>query len=118
MSSYNKIIIVGRVGKDPELKTTGTGKALCKFSVATQDRKDAPTQWHNCVVWEKSAEIFAQYVKKGHKVLVEGSVRYEKYEEKMFTSIGVQRFVFLEKAGGAGASAEHQDNHNDNLFPF
>jgi single-strand DNA-binding protein len=85
----NKVILVGRVGKDAELKSTTSGKSVAKFSVATTERfkdsageKQERTEWHNVVVWGKLAEIAGQYVKKGRELLVEGSIRTESWDDK------------------------------------
>ena len=71
--SVNKVILVGRLGKDPETRFTGTGQAVCNFSLATdstyKDRsgqRQKQTEWHRIVMWGKLAEIGQQYLKKGH----------------------------------------------------
>lgn len=80
MSGVNKQILLGRLGKDPELSYTGSGKAVCKFSVATG--KGEYTQWHNIVVWEKLAELCNQYLKKGRQAYVEGETQHRSWENK------------------------------------
>lgn len=89
MASVNKVIIVGRLGKDPEMRSTPSGTSVAKFSVATDDRftdrageKQERTEWHNIVVWGKLAEICGQYLKKGKLVYLEGSIRTDSWDDK------------------------------------
>jgi single-strand DNA-binding protein len=87
--SVNKVILVGRLGKDPETRFTGTGQAVCNFSVATdstyKDRsgqRQKQTEWHRIVMWGKLAEIGQQYLKKGHLVYLEGRIQSRQWEDK------------------------------------
>lgn len=95
----NTAIIIGNLGKDPELKTTNNGKSVVSFSVATQSGKDAPTDWHNIEAWDKTAELVAQYLKKGSKCAVTGRIKYEKSEKdgvtRYFTKIVANNVEFL-----------------------
>lgn len=83
MASYQKTIILGHLGKDPELREAN-GKAVCNFSVAVSEKRGGQdhTEWFNITTWEKTAENCAQYLKKGSMVLLEGSVRLETYKKK------------------------------------
>ena len=81
MAGYNKIEIIGHLGKDPETKTTPSGKQVCNFSVAVSERKDDPTQWFNVQAWEKLADVCGQYLKKGSQVLIVGRMVSRKYEK-------------------------------------
>lgn len=88
----NKAIVMGRVGKDPELKYTPSGVAVVNFSVATSEKwkdkegnKQEKTEWHNIVAWEKKAEIVGEYVKKGDMILVEGKIETRKWEKDGIT---------------------------------
>ena len=76
----NKFLLIGNVGKDPEVITTNSGKKVAKFSLAETFGKE--TQWRNIVCWEKTAEIVEQYVKKGMKIGIDGRVTYRTYEDK------------------------------------
>jgi len=77
----NVAILCGNVGKDPELKETQGGNALCKFSLATHGgAKDKEPDWHNIVAWGRVAETCSLYVKKGDKVLVNGRISQRKWE--------------------------------------
>jgi|TARA_R100000084_G_C4649155_1_gene148617 single-strand DNA-binding protein len=85
----NKVIILGNLGKDPEAKYTSSGSCITNLTVATNRKyKDASgqlqdeTQWHRVVVFGKQAESCAEYLAKGRQVLVEGRIKYDKYEDK------------------------------------
>jgi len=111
----NKVILVGNLGKDPEVRFTPNGKALAKFSVATSERwtdqdgqKQERTEWHNVVVWGKQAETCGQYLSKGRQVYVEGSIRTRSYDDKdgnkkYITEIVARDVRFLGGGGGGGA---------------
>lgn len=94
--SVNKVILVGNLGKDPELRYTNSGVAVATFSIATNESWKDPegnlqerTQWHNIVAWRKLAEICGEYLKKGNKVYVEGRLQHRNYDDKN----GVKRYV-------------------------
>lgn len=80
----NKIFIMGRLGQEPDLKYTPSGKPVCKLSVATNDgTKEKPiTSWHSVLVWEKQGENACKYLSKGKRVLIEGRVSYRQYTDK------------------------------------
>jgi len=87
--SVNKVILVGNLGKDPEVKFTPNGVPVAKFSLATNERyKDKAgewqerTEWHNIVAWQRLAEIVGEYVKKGSKVYIEGRLQTSSWEDK------------------------------------
>lgn len=90
MSSYQKVIIMGNVGKDPEVRYTGSGTAVCSLSVATSRKwKDKSsgemqedTEWHRCVAYDRLAEIIGEYVKKGHPIFIDGRLKTRKWEDK------------------------------------
>ena len=110
----NKAIIVGNLGKDPEVRFTQSGQAMARFSVATtetwMDRENGRqerTDWHNIVVWGKQAETCGQYLAKGRQVYIEGSIRPRNYEDKegntrYTTDIVAQRVQFLGSRDGGG----------------
>jgi single-strand DNA-binding protein len=115
--SVNKVILLGNLGKDPELKYTPQGTPVAKFSLATNERfkdKDGNwqdrTEWHNITAWARTAEIVGEYVKKGSKVYIEGSLRTHSWDDKTsgqkkyMTEIIVNDLVLLGGRGeGAGA---------------
>jgi single-strand DNA-binding protein len=87
--SVNKVILIGNLGKDPEIKYTPTGVPVAKFSLATNERyKDKAgewqdrTEWHNIVCWQRLAEIVGEYVKKGSKIYIEGRLQTSSWEDK------------------------------------
>ena len=87
--SVNRVILVGRLGKDPETRYTGGGQAVCHFSLATDEsykdrsgERQKRTEWHRITVWAKQAEIAQQYLKKGSQIYLEGSIRSSEYTDK------------------------------------
>ncbi len=87
--SVNKVILLGNVGKDPEIKATGSGVVVATFSIATSERfKDKTgnwqdrTEWHNLVAYQRTAEIIRDYVKKGNKLYVEGRLQTSSWDDK------------------------------------
>lgn len=87
--SVNKVILIGNLGKDPEIKYTPSGTAVAKFSLATNERyKDKAgewqdrTEWHNIVAWQRLAEIVGEYVKKGSKLYIEGRLQTSSWDDK------------------------------------
>jgi single-strand DNA-binding protein len=87
--SVNKVFLLGNVGKDPEIRSTGSGKMVANFGLATSERyKDQQgnfqerTEWHNIVVYERLAEIVRDYVKKGSKLFIEGRLATRNWEDK------------------------------------
>ncbi len=87
--SVNKVILVGRLGRDPETRYTGSGQAVANFSVATDEsykdrngERQKRTEWHKIVVWGKQAEIAQQYLKKGSLVFIEGRIQTREWQDK------------------------------------
>jgi single-strand DNA-binding protein len=85
----NKVILVGRLGKDPEIRSTPQGSTVAKFTVATDEKftdregnKQERTEWHNIAAWGKLGEICGQYLKKGKLVYIEGSIRTDSWDDK------------------------------------
>ncbi len=115
--SVNKVILIGNLGKDPEVKYTPSGTAVAKFSLATNERyKDKEgnwqdrTEWHNITAWARTAEIAGEYLKKGRTVYIEGRLRTDSWEDKNThekkyrTEIVVENLVLL--GGGRGEGEE------------
>ena len=110
----NISIIVGRLGKDPELRYSQGGLAICKFSVATSEKKKVQdewvesTEWHNVVTFGKTAEACNEYLSKGKLVFVQGRSETSKYqkdgEEKRFTQLVAGKVKFLEPRSSEGSS--------------
>lgn len=80
-ASVNKAILLGRLGQDPEVRHTGSGKAVASFSVATDGRDDT-TEWHRIVVWDKLAEQCGQYLTKGRQVYIEGRLQTRDWTDR------------------------------------
>ena len=128
--SVNKIILIGNLGQDPELRYTSSGVAVASFSMATSESwKDQDgnvqekTQWHKLVAWRKLAEIVGEYLKKGSKVYIEGRIQYRSYDDKNgvkrdITEIVVDQMLMLDSKGAgrtndAAVSAQSQPQIED-----
>lgn len=129
--SVNKVILVGNLGKDPEVKYTPGGMAVAKFSLATSFRsKDKAsgewvdhTDWHNIVVWDKLAGIAGEYLKKGGKVYIEGRLKTDSWEDpqtkqkKYMTNVVATDLVLLGGrdggSGGGDSSSRGSSSHSD-----
>lgn len=131
MAGYEQTIIIGNVGRDPELKYLPSGSAVCNFSVAVTTRwndrqsgeKREKTNWVNVSAFNKSAEILAQYVKKGSQIMIEGTVSARAYmgqdgEPRASLDLRVNNFQFLggrgDNAGGGGGNYDNSDSNYDN----
>ncbi len=117
MASVNKVILVGNLGRDPEVRYMPNGEAVCNFSIATTENwkdksgvKQEKTEWHNIVMYRRLAEIAGEYLKKGRPVYVEGRLQTRKWEKDGVTRytteiIGDQMQMLGSKdGGGSGAS--------------
>jgi single-strand DNA-binding protein len=118
--SVNKVILVGRLGRDPELKYTASGTPFCRFSMATDDswndkgtgERQERTEWHNIVAWDRLAEICNQYLTKGKLVYIEGALQTREWDDqegnkKKITEIRARDMVML-SSGGEGAAGGGQ----------
>jgi single-strand DNA-binding protein len=104
--SLNKVVLIGHLGRDPELKYTADGTAYARFSLATSESfknkegKDVDrTEWHNITVWSKLAETCAQYLKKGARIYMEGKIRTyvdPKDDSKKYYGIQMSEMIFLD----------------------
>ena len=121
--SLNKAIIIGRLGKDPELSYTQSGTARCRLSVATSEvyfdrnnERQEKTDWHNVVVWGKQAESAGKYLEKGREVCVEGKIETRSWEDqntgqkKWITEIKAMRVIFL---GGGNKGGQGRQGSGD-----
>ncbi len=125
MSGINKVLIIGRLGQDPELKTVGSGQQVARFSIATSEnwtdrdgKKQERTEWHRIVVWGKLADLCGKYLAKGRQVYVEGRLQTRSWEDnqgqKKFTTEVVANTVqFLGSTNSAQASGGQKDNFED-----
>jgi len=115
--SVNKVILVGNLGKDPELRYTPSGAAVATFSVATTDRfkdKDGnqKTEWHNIVAWRQLAEICGKYLHKGKQVYIEGRIQTRSYDDRdgnkrYITEIVADQMQMLGRAGDEGGGGSY-----------
>jgi len=116
--TVNKVILIGNLGKDPEVRYTQSGRAVARFSIATTEfwndqegNRQERTEWHNIIVWGKQGETCAQYLAKGRQVFIEGSIRSRSYDDKSgtkryITEIIAQRVRFLGGGGGTRIAPE------------
>ncbi len=127
MSGVNKVIIVGNLGNDPEIKTVGQGGTVARFSVATSEswvgkdgQKQDRTEWHRIVVWGKQAENCAKFLSKGRQVYVEGKLQTRSWDDattgqkKYSTEIVAQTVQFLSSGAGASAGGGSYNRNNAN----
>lgn len=123
MAGVNKVIIVGNLGRDPETRYTASGSAITNITVATSEswkdkntgQKEERTEWHRVVFFSKLAEIAAQYLRKGSKVYIEGSLRtssYEKEGQKYYrTDIVANEMQMLDSRGSQNTGAQGDDGY-------
>ena len=122
MASVNKVILVGNLGRDPEMRFMPNGEAVCNFSIATTDswkdksgQKQERTEWHNIVIYRKLAEIAGEYLKKGRPVYIEGRLQTRKWQTKegqdRYTTeiIADQMQMLGGREGGGSAGYEPMD---------
>jgi single-strand DNA-binding protein len=135
--SVNKVILVGRLGRDPETRFTGGGQAVANFSVATDEtykdrngERQKRTEWHRIVAWGKKAEFAQQYLKKGSLIYIEGSIRSSEWQDKEgqkrtkveiiaseFRFIGEKREGAAAGAGGGAAARSGGDDMESHAAP-
>jgi single-strand DNA-binding protein len=113
--SVNKAILVGNLGKDPELRYTPSGTAVCTFSLATTERfknkqgeQQDKTEWHNIVVWAGLAEICGKYLTKGKQVYIEGRIQNRSYDDRdgnkrYISEVVASEMQMLSRAGEQGS---------------
>ena len=136
----NKVILVGRLGRDPEVRSTPSGSTVAKFSIATDEKftdksgeRQERTEWHNIVAWARLGEICGQYLKKGKLVYIEGSLRTDSWDDKETgqkkyrTEIVAREMKMLDRRGdeeGGGSSyagsarGSSSDSIEDDDVPF
>lgn len=116
MAGINKVILIGNLAADPEVKFTGGGQAVANFRIATSEnwkdkegKKQERTEWHRIVVWGKLAELCGEYLKKGRQCYVEGRLQTREWTDKenrknYSTEIVASNVTFLGGSGGKGSS--------------
>jgi single-strand DNA-binding protein len=125
MASVNKVILVGNLGRDPEVRYMPNGEAVCNFSIATTDswkdkngQKQERTEWHNIVMYRKLAEIAGEYLKKGRPVYVEGRLQTRKWQtrggqDRYTTEIIADQMQMLGGRDSGGSNASYDDMNQD-----
>jgi single-strand DNA-binding protein len=121
MSSVNKVILIGNLGKDPEMRYLPSGEAIANFSVATSENwtdktsgdKKEQTEWHRVVFFGRTAEVIGQYVKKGSKIYVEGRLQTRKWQDKegqdrYTTEVRGDVMRMLDRRGEGSAPMDHE----------
>lgn len=116
----NKVIILGNLGQDPDVKFTPSGSAVVNLTLATSEswkdkntgEKQDRTEWHRCVGWGKTAEIIGEYVKKGDQLFVEGKLQTKKYQKNgvdhYSTEIVIDKFQFIGGNRNQGGQNQQQ----------
>lgn len=127
--SVNKAILVGNLGRDPELRYTQSGQPVCTFSIATSeswgkgDDRQEKTEWHNVVIWARKGEVAAEYLKKGSKVYIEGRIQTRKWQDKdgkdcYTTEVVARDMQFLDsKKNGKSSTVRPSAPSDDNFVP-
>lgn len=138
MASVNKVILIGNLGRDPEVRYTQGGTAVANINLATTERWNDPsgerkekTEWHRIVVWGKQAEIAGEYLRKGKQIYVEGSLQTREWTDRegnkrYTTEVRAQRFQMLGRAddrqpvpaGGGREVAEPDPGFSEDDIPF
>jgi len=118
--SVNKVILIGRLGRDPELKYTPSGAPVAKFSIATDEvfkdrsgEQQKHTEWHNIVAWNKLAEICGEYLTKGKQVYIEGSIRSRQWEDKQTGAKRTAYEIVAQKMTMLGSKADSERTLSD-----
>ncbi len=130
-SSLNKVQLIGRLGKDPEVRSTQTGRTVTTITLATSetfgkdaDRKER-TEWHKIILWDKLGQIAGNYLRKGRQVYVEGRITYRDYMDRdnikrYTTEIVATTMVFLgskDESGGAGRAGGYNAEPSSEYAP-
>ncbi len=129
MSGVNKVILVGRLGTDPELKTVGQGQSVARLSLASSEnwtskdgQKQERTEWHRIVVWGKQAENCAKHLSKGRQIYVEGRLQTRQWEDQQgqkryTTEIIATTVQFLSAPTHSNASADQHAQGSQDFGP-
>jgi len=125
MRGVNKVILIGNLGKDPEVRYTSSGQAVANFPIATTEvstnkegNKQEYTEWHRIVAWGRLAEICGEYLTKGKPVYIEGSIRTRSWEDKSGNTRWTTEIVArnMQMLGSAGDNSS-QSNYSDDQAP-
>jgi len=123
----NRVFLIGRLGRDPEIRHTTSGSAVANFSIATDERwtdsegnRQTRTEWHNIVAWRKLAEICGQYLRKGRLVFIEGRIQTREWDDRdgnkrRTTEIVASNMQMLGGRGDADEPSRPQDQQQNNM---
>lgn len=128
MSGVNKVILIGNLGKDPELRNFEGGNVVAKFTLATNEvyrdkngNRAESTEWHNITMWGKLADIAGKFLRKGSLIYVEGKLRNRSWEDKeghkkYITEVAADNFTLLDRrsSGGGAEGEEHTTESQGN----
>jgi single-strand DNA-binding protein len=131
MASLNKVMLIGNLGKDPELRHTASGTAVATFSIATSERYknkqsgewEEKTEWHNVVLWGKQAEVAGQYLAKGRTVFIEGRLQTRKWQDRdgntrYSTEVVGETMQMLSPKGDGGGRGAGASNVSDTTASY
>ena len=125
MASLNKVMLIGNLGKDPEVRYTASGTAVASFSIATSERYksktgewEEKTEWHNVVLWGRQAEVAGEYLAKGKTVYIEGRLQTRKWQDRdgkdrWSTEIVGEKMQMLGGKGDGGGGGGRQGGRQD-----
>ncbi|MEQ8684099.1 MAG: single-stranded DNA-binding protein [Imperialibacter sp.] len=130
MSGVNKVILLGNLGKDPEIRHLESGRAVTNFTLATSEvyknkegNKVTNTEWHNVVLWTPLAEVAEKYLKKGNQVYIEGKITTRSYDDKdgnkryITEVVGREMTLVGGRPDGGGGSSEQQNSRSAQPAP-
>jgi single-strand DNA-binding protein len=125
--SVNKVILVGNLGKDPEIRTLENGVKKASFSLATSEvfkdkvsgDKRTETEWHNIVIWRGLADIAEKYLKKGQQIYLEGKIKSRQYKDKegnqrYITEVVADNFVMMSRGQDSQSNSGNTNEHTGN----
>jgi single-strand DNA-binding protein len=118
----NLVVVSGRMARDPELRYTSGGKAYTNFTLAVQKTKDE-AEFIDCVAWEKTAETIAEYLRKGNRILIQGRLSVNSYdqngEKRKFTRVLANTFEFIDSKNSGNSQNSNRNHYDDDeAFPF
>ena len=123
----NKVILVGRLTKDPELRVTTSGVNVCSFTVACDRRfvkqgEERKADFINCIAWRQSADAISKYFTKGNRIALEGSIQVRSWQDnegknRYATEVVVDQWEFAQSKGEGGAQGSYTPSDNSGLYP-
>ena len=130
MTTLNKVMLIGRLGSDPDVRYTPDGTAVANFSMATSQQvkkgdhwEEGDPEWHRIVVWGRLAEVCGEYLNKGSKVYIEGRLRTRSWEDKdgnkrWTTEVIARNMIMLDSKPKSQQGAHSQPSEEDDEVPF